>query len=184
MACNIFSPSPSLCTECFTNDLLKSSLCWGSWETRKRKWVLLAGRNTGWGDHRVELCSVGLPGGTRSSYPVNSLNCILQRPFPPGSVWAPPWHSTAESTQRRIYFKIPFSPPSFLLSILLPLCLPLSLFSVPFPLFLYLTLLLSFLPRGSVLGRLPPNLLSFGCPSTKHSGYKCAPPPHNSISYA
>lgn len=95
----------------------------------KKEEVSLAGREKHW---LRDYSSIGLPGGVRSPYPVNSLNCTLQRPFPPGSVQAPPGYS-----MERIYHReesiLNFSFLLLPFLTLLPLCLSLlSFFSTLF----------------------------------------------------
>lgn len=122
----------------------------------KKEEASLAGREKHW---LRDYSSIGLPGGVCSPYPVNSLNCTLQRPFRPGSAQAPPGYSMEriyhreESILKFSFLLLPFS------TILL---LSLSLLSLlyPFP-FSFSFLFLSFLLRGTILGRLPPNLQSF-----------------------
>lgn len=139
--------------ECFSNDLLKISLCWGSWETRKRKWVLLSGRKTGW-----EI-TAQLDYQLAFAHPIQLI------------LWTAPYKGPSHQALSRRHQNILWKETiieifwNCLFSFLLPLCLSL-LSSLPFS-FLYIPpslsfsfLLLSFLLRGSILGRLPLNLQS------------------------
>lgn len=148
----------------------------------KKEEVSLAGREKHW---LRDYSSIGLPGGVRSPYPVNSLNCTLQRPFRPGSAQAPPGYSMEriyhreESILKFSFLLLPFST-------LLLLCLSLlSLSSLPFSfLSLFLFFFCLFFWEELYWADFLQTCNLSVCPSTKHSDYKCALPQHNSISYA
>lgn len=168
----------SLGVECFTNDLLKISLCWDHGKQKR-------GSESCWqGETLAERLhsSIGLPGGVCSPYPVNSLNCTLQRPFPPGSVQAPPGYSMERIYHReKSILKFSFSPPSFSHPST-PLSLPslsfFSTFSLSFytSLSLFLFFFCLFFWEDLHWADFPKTRNLSVCPSTKHSDYKCALP--------
>lgn len=125
----------------------------------KKEEVSLAGREKHW---LRDYSSIGLPGGVCSPYPVNSLNCTLQRPFRPGSARAPPGYSMEriyhreESILKFSFLLLPFST-------LPPLCLSLlSLSSLPFSfLSLFIFLFFVFSSERNYTGQTSPKLAIF-----------------------